>query len=101
MLAETDAGGPEDAKWSCEAGSGTKSTWKLVGGPEGAKRLTLKTGRTEVQKMPSGALDLAVADVEHLKTWRLELQKMLQGARSRLSATKNIQTAADLQFRMY
>ena len=50
----------------------------------------LKTGRTEVQKMLSGALDLAVAHVEHLKTWRLELQKMLQGARSRLSATKNI-----------
>ena len=90
MLAETDAGGPEVCKWSCEAGGVTKNAWKLVGGPEGAKRLTLKTGGTEVQKMPSGALDLAVVHVEHLKTWRLELQKMLQDARSRLSATKNI-----------
>ena len=27
--------------------------------------------------MQSGALDLAVAHVEHSKTWRLELQKML------------------------
>ena len=84
MLAETDAGGPEVCKWSCEAGGVTKNAWKLVGGPEGAKRLTLKTGRTEIQKMISGALDLAVAHMEHSKTRRLELLKMLRGARSRL-----------------
>ena len=36
-------GGPEDAKWSCEAGSGTKSTWKLVGGPEDAGRTYIET----------------------------------------------------------
>ena len=30
---------------------GTKSTWRLVGGPEDAKWVTLKTRRIEVQKM--------------------------------------------------
>ena len=40
--------------------------------------------------MLSGALDLAVAHVEHLETWRLELLKMLRGARSRLWAPNNI-----------
>ena len=89
MPADSYAGGPEDAKWSCEAGSGTKSPWRLVGGPEDARWVTWKTGRTEVQKMLSGALDLAVGPVEHLKTWRLELQKMLRGARSRLLAQKS------------